>query len=63
MSHPSGGLAGLNRGQKSTFLEYGHAAYQIKGNEVYNNIQANILLSYPQPLGRMQKVKILNFYF
>ena len=28
---------------KSTFSEYGHVAYQIKGNEAYNNMLANIL--------------------
>ena len=26
------------------FSEYGHAAYQIKGNEAYDNMLANILL-------------------
>ena len=25
------------------FLECGHVEYQIKGNEMYNNIQVNIL--------------------
>ena len=29
---------------KSTFSEYGHVAYQIKGNEAYNNMLANVLL-------------------
>ena len=29
--------------QKSTFSEHGHVAYQIEGNEAYNNILANIL--------------------
>ena len=29
---------------KLTFSEYGHVAYQIKGNAAYNNILANILL-------------------
>ena len=28
---------------KTTFSEYGHVAYQIKGNEAYNNMLANIL--------------------
>ena len=28
---------------KLTFSEYGHVAYQIKGNETYNNTLANIL--------------------
>ena len=31
-----------NFGKKSTFPEYGHVAYQIKWNEMYNSIQANI---------------------
>ena len=29
--------------QKSTYSEYGHVAYQIKRNEAYNNILANVL--------------------
>ena len=29
---------------KLTFSEYGHVAYQIKGNEAYNNMLVNILL-------------------
>ena len=29
---------------KLTFSEYGHFAYQIKGNAAYNNILANNLL-------------------
>ena len=29
---------------KSTFPEYGHVAYQIKGNEAYNSMLANISL-------------------
>ena len=28
---------------KLTFSEYGHDAYQIKGNEAYSNMLANIL--------------------
>ena len=28
---------------KSTFSEYGHVAYQIKRNESYNNMLANVL--------------------
>ena len=27
--HPLGELKGLDRGQNSSFLEYGHVAYQI----------------------------------
>ena len=33
------GHKGLNI--KSTFSEYGHVAYQIKGNETYSNMIAN----------------------
>ena len=28
---------------KQSFSEYGHVAYQIKGNDRYSNMQANIL--------------------
>ena len=28
---------------RSTFLEYSRVAYQIKGNEIYNNIQRKLL--------------------
>ena len=31
---------------KSTFSEYGHVAYQIKGNEAHINMLANILSLY-----------------
>ena len=35
-------------GLRSNFSEYGHAAYQIKENEAYNNMLANICpYSYP----------------
>ena len=30
-------------GQNSTFSEYGHVAYQIKGNNTCSNMAANIL--------------------
>ena len=33
---------GSHRLIKSSFYEYGHIAYQIKGNEAYNNMLANI---------------------
>ena len=45
--------------KKSTFSEYGHVAYQIKGNEVYNNIQANIL-PFPKPSTTGVRVKDQN---
>ena len=56
-----GWTLGWDRGQRSTFSEYGHVAYEIKGNKLYNNIQANIL-----PLHRLdpwmgQKVKTFLF--
>ena len=41
LSHPSknGPAAGVKLAYiKLTFSEYGHVAYQIKGNEVYNNM-------------------------
>ena len=28
--------------QNSTFSEYGHVAYQIQGNDVYSNMEANM---------------------
>ena len=34
---------GCIRGQKSTFSEYGHVAYQIKGNDACSDMVANIL--------------------
>ena len=36
-------------GQKSTFSEHGHVAYQIKGNHEFSNMEANILHAYPLP--------------
>ena len=39
-------LAGLKewgQGQNLTFWEYGHVVYQIKGNEAYSDMVANIL--------------------
>ena len=39
-------------GQSSTFSEYGHGAYQIKENLIYecsSNMAANILLAEPLP--------------
>ena len=33
----------MGRGQNLTFLEYGHVAYQIKGNDGCSNMVANIL--------------------
>ena len=33
---------GWDIGQNSTFSEYGHVAYQIKGNDLYSNMVAII---------------------
>ena len=38
---PLGGLRGRGRGKKSTFLEYGHAAYKIKEDGVCSIIVAD----------------------
>ena len=46
---PLGGLRGRGRGQNSTFSEYGHVAYQIKGNDTCSNMVANILCRPPSP--------------
>ena len=37
------------RGQKSTFSEHGHVAYQVKGNHECSNMVANILPADPPP--------------
>ena len=42
-----GGPWEWGRGQKSTFSEYGHVEYQIKGNDACINMIANILLIDP----------------
>ena len=57
------GLRGWGRGH--FFSEYGHVAYQIKGNDACSNMVANILpLDYPSlgPLGMGQRGSKLNFY-
>ena len=46
MSNPLGGPRGLGRCQKSDLSDYGHVAYQIKGNETYKNMLVNILPSH-----------------
>ena len=45
-------------GQKSTFLDKKHVAYQIEGNRQCSNMVANILPAAPLPLPPPQKVKI-----
>ena len=34
-----GGTCGVGWGQKLSFSQHGHVAYQIEGNDVQNNIQ------------------------
>ena len=48
---------------KSTYSEYDHVAYKIKGNEASNNMLANVLPLYThsQPLGWGQTFKYLFF--
>ena len=44
--------------KNSTFSKYAHVAYQIKGNEAYNTILANILpLHIPLTPGVGKKVE------
>ena len=38
---------GWGKGQNSTLSEYGHVAYQIKGNDACSNMEANILPADP----------------
>ena len=38
-----------DRGQTSTFLAFGHVAYQIKGSDTYCNMVANILPAETPP--------------
>ena len=47
---------------KSTFSEYGHVAYQIKGNEACNNMLANsLVLHLPLTPGMGQRVNFFSF--
>ena len=39
---PQGEHRGRVEAQISTFSEYGHVAYQIQGNDVYSNMEANM---------------------
>ena len=49
---------GCSQKVKTFLYKSCHVAYQIKGKEVYNNVQANILpLHTPLTLGWGQKVK------
>ena len=40
---PPGWIKGWRRDQNSAFSEYGHVAYQIKGNDACSNMVASIL--------------------
>ena len=48
--------------QKQFFpSDYGHVAYQIKGNDAYNNMQRNLSpYTHPRPPGMGSKVE--NFF-
>ena len=35
-------IGGTVEAQNSTFSEYGHVAYQIQGNDVYSNMEADM---------------------
>ena len=48
---PPGGHRGWDSGQNSTLSEYGHVAYQIKGDDACSNMVANSLPIDPQPWG------------
>ena len=45
---PCGNIGGRVEAQNSTFSEYGHVAYQIQGNDVYNNIVANMCCHFQE---------------
>ena len=49
-------------GQKHTFSEYGHVAYQIKGDDAGSNMVANILPTDP-PLTQRVGSKGHSMYF
>ena len=44
---------GWGIGQNSTFSEYGHVAYQIKGNDACSNMVTNILPIVSRHIGIM----------
>ena len=35
-------IGGRVEAQNSTFSEYGHVAYQIQGDDIYSNMEANM---------------------
>ena len=53
-----GGTWGVGRGQKLSFSQHGHVAYQIEGNDELNNIQVEFWPKrHMSALGRGQNVK------
>ena len=61
-SDPLCGLRGWGGDQNSTFSEYGHVAYRIKGNDACSNMVANILpVDTPSTPGVGSKGQ--NFFF
>ena len=55
-SDPLGGLRGWGRDKKKT--EYGHDAYQIKGNDACSNMVANVFPADLSTLGMRSKGQI-----
>ena len=52
-----------SKGENSTFSKHSHVAYQIKGNDKCNTMQANILtLHTPLTHGMGSKVKTCFFF-
>ena len=39
---PGVNIGGRVEAQNSTFSEYGHVGYQIQGNDIYSNMEANM---------------------
>ena len=54
-----------NQSQKFDFIkiEYGHVAYQIKGNDAYTNIAANSLPIFPSRILLVVGSKVINSTF
>ena len=60
--HPPLTLGVGSKGQNSTFSEYGHVAYQIKGSDGYSSMVTILLADPPPPpWGRGQKVMLQLF--
>ena len=58
--HPTLGVG--SKGQNFTFSEYGHVAYQIKGNDTCSIMVVNILSEDVSDLGGGVKRSKFNFY-